>query len=500
MQEYKNYNLNDINSPFFNILREKIRTTSENISKNVEFLKNKSYEGKIYKNNEQQKFENVLELLKIARSGLIFHGRNSMTVNGTTISSELSDKNLFVYQPHYVLKNDNLKFDDPNSTSVEYYLPIIYPPNEDVMYNFCDFLNKKNFKYIWVLDKLDPFALDEQYKFGQFLSMPIQNYKNEPGENPICVVISPGHKEGYSFTFNPLLISLGLSDTAGDEEQIYGRVLRKYAIDALNGKYGKKIYQFFSGGRINTSVLPTLTSQYSLEEKTIFRGMYDVEGFDKSTQSWVGRLPAGWIGNLLTVHVFNGYDGFNWRSWVATDTSKKSLLKDVGYQSEPTNKEKLEQEFLAENFPILELKEEKQLTTLYNVKYVCLQFFKKIAEKENAMLNVTFGERINPINWFITKNKGFYPIDIQEMQKSSIKENPKTYCLENLKSNITSNEYYVMYKENEVLNLDSPIVCFNKGIECTNAPTGGSKKYQYKTINKKSYHKNKNKKTIKRKK
>ena len=220
----KSNNLNNIKSNYFKILRDQIRVTASTIPASVQFLKDKPYNLPLYK-NENCKFENVLELLKIIRTGVIFQGENSEISKFN--QPDLEKYPQFVYHPHYALNNNESKFYDDTTTKVEYYLPIIYPPTNDIMFGFCDFLNKKGYKYIWLNKFLEPFDLKEQVDFGVRFTFPIKPFDVDEntqgkGNDPICIILSPNHKEGFSFIYNPSLISLGLSETAGDEEQIYG--------------------------------------------------------------------------------------------------------------------------------------------------------------------------------------------------------------------------------------------------------------------------------------
>jgi hypothetical protein len=408
-------NIRTIKNYYFVTLRIKLKANAGTIESQVKFLQEKPYEKPPYNSGKQTKFENVLELLKIIRAGVIFQGE-ATEVSRFSDKDSFGSKSQFVYHPHYALARENNTLGATggyDSGTVEYYLPVIYPPTHDVMYGFCKFLDDKKYKYIWLNDKLDPFNLDAQLNFGTIFTFPIKPYGDAGGNNPICIVLSPPHKEGFSFTFNPAIISLGLSETAGDEEQIYGRVLRKYGVDAFGGKYGKKIYQYFSGGNKDTVTLPTLTSLYSLDIKTVFRGMYDSRGYSQTTAGSFGA-----VGNSIWLSVMQGYDGLQYNTWVSSDTSRKDLA--FSENSNWTDEQK--QTFFDENFPILDLTDELQLKLLYNVKYVSLEFFKQIAIKENAKLKISFGARINPMNLLngAPTKPPFHPIDVQEMIKNKV--------------------------------------------------------------------------------
>lgn len=487
-------NISTINNTYFNTLRTELRANARDIQTQVKFLQEKPYEKPPYKSGTQTKFENVLELLKIIRAGVIFQGE-ATEVSRFNEKNMFDSKSQFVYHPHYAL-GSKFQLATRVVQSVEYYLPVIYPPTHDVMYGFCKFLDEKKYKYIWLNDKLDPFNLDAQLKFGTIFTFPIRPYGDAGDNNPICIVLSPPHKEGFSFTFNPAIISLGLSETAGDEEQIYGRVLRKYGKEAFEGKYGKKIYQYFSGGNKDTVTLPTLTSLYSLDIKTVFRGMYDSRGYSKTT---AGGSSLGSVADSIWLSVFQGYDGLQYNTWVSSDTSRKALATSAN--SNATEEKK--QEFFDENFPILDLADELQLKLLYNVKYVSLEFFKKIAIKENAKLQPSFGARINPLNlWYGVQKPPFHPIDVQEMitvavdripekneeMRKTVKNSLK-YCMENLNGDPKLPDFKLY--NGDALNIKSALVCLQKGIACPQPPpVGGNKKHKT-TKRRNAYKKNK---------
>jgi hypothetical protein len=401
---------------------------------------------------------------------------------------------------------------DANQRIVEYFLPVVYPPTENIMFGFCQFLNDNSYKYIWMNKYFDPINLKKQFKLGSEITFPIKGFEEGPDENPICIIVSPNHKEGFSFIYNPVLISLGLSETAGDEEQIYGRVLRKYAKDAFDGKYDKKIYQYFSGGNKDTVTLPLLTSLYALEAKTMFRGMYDSSGYTKTTAFWNFRTGViGWqLVDSITLSIFQGYDGLQVNNWIVTDRSKKFLAKeelpqsqhrfvdsDVEYndQMKPEEREGImegmeaKEQFMDDNFSVFDVADELQLKLLYSVKFISLEFFKKIAEKENSQLNKGFGTYIWSMvsRTELTPKGKISPIDVMSMLDTRVE--PKTYCIENLAFPGQTEQLYINVKGNDMLNIKTALVCTNKGIPTI--PGGGYNKKHKITRKKKFYNKNK---------
>ena len=451
-------------------ISQQLETTISKITKNlnteVRFLQ-PDYE---YKRRQESKFSNTLELLKIVRTGKIFHDGK------------------FVYHPHYI-KNSK-------TGSFEYYLPVIYPPTTEIMNGFCKFLDSTKYKYIWLDNNLDPITHEKQVQYGQILTFPIREFTVNPDtvNDPICLILAPNNKEGFSFTFNPILIALGMSETAGDEEQIYGRILRKYGKDGWEGNYDKKIYQYFSGDNRNTSILPNLANLYSLEAKTIFRGMYDKSGFKKSTgirsliPEFVERFSMGVnkVSDFITVtDIFVTEGGAEFAAELATGEYKWNQLNEA-------QKQKAIEDYIHANFRSSTfINDESQLSLLYQVKTKSLDFFAEIANKEHSEINRTFGKWILSFAVNIPQNQ-FIPLDVREMIKTSIKE-PKKYCIENLKEPL-----YI----NDKLNISNAIVCLNTGIannlsESQRELGGGNKKHK---LTKKKNKYNKNKKTRKYKK
>lgn len=148
-----------------------------------------------------------------------------------------------VYHPHYIL----------NGTQVEYYLPVVYPPTLEIMYTFCKFLDEGGVKYLWMNQENESSIVDH-FDCAAKYTFPIQPYE-QSNENPICIIISPSHTEGFSFVYNPAIFVPALCITAGDQEQVYGRILRKYRNpytiegDKKEYKFDKFVYQYFGANK-----------------------------------------------------------------------------------------------------------------------------------------------------------------------------------------------------------------------------------------------------------
>ena len=158
-----------------------------------------------------------------------------------------------------------------------YYLPVFYPTTIEIMCAFCTFLDKKEENYILMSSTLKPVDMDLQQSIGASLTFPISHEKTT-GENeknnPICIIISPEHKEGFSFTYSPCIYLPGLPNSTGDEEQIYGRILRKYkksnnTCRTENNvcKYDKQIYQYFAGNSFDKNNLDQFSTIYGTHSK-----------------------------------------------------------------------------------------------------------------------------------------------------------------------------------------------------------------------------------------
>ena len=113
------------------------------------------------------------------------------------------------------------------------YLPVVYCPTKNILNAFMVFLNEYKKKYICMHYDYKPDELDKHYKAGANITYPLYEFDTtnrvlKPNDSPICIIISPEHTEGFSFTWSPSLFSPALCSTAGDQKQVYGRILRKY--------------------------------------------------------------------------------------------------------------------------------------------------------------------------------------------------------------------------------------------------------------------------------
>ena len=486
------------------------KKTYEDFVQNID-VDDEDEDDKSFKNI---KFKNTLKLLKIIRAGVIFHNNN------------------FMYHPHYIQK-----IIAPDNIQYEYYLPIVYPLTEDIMYGFCEFLDKKKCKYIWLNNNLDPKILEKQLIMGQILTFPIKQIGTND-DTPICIIISPNHKEGFSFTFNPALISLGLSNTSGDEEQIYGRILRKYGVSGFNGNYDKKIYQYFSGGNKNTSLLTFMASLYTSptpknidisttnciscthgdelstelirnpKPVTVFRGVFDMAGYSRTTSKW-GSSPT-----FVTEIFFTIYKAAQQVALVnLVPTSGAIVEAQLHYNKAGVKELDEEQREFVSEFSICGLFEEMQLRLLSNVREINNQYFAKIVENENNTIRrleeVSFKNKLgrefltNPVSLeeLQTVSKylsDFLPLDLQFINKAQ--STTKQFCIENLKNvdiskvtNSTTTKADLdliinrIFKTNSTtdLNLNSCLVCK----QIVTLPGGGT------MIHKKTKRKNYNNKT-----
>ena len=376
------------------------------------------------KDDTSKHFENALRLLLVMKTGSIAHNGN------------------LCLQPHYICKKS------AHDITVEYYLPIIYPPTEEVMYGFCNYLNKKNYKYIFMCNKFDSEQMQAQVEYAQIFTYPIGGLEsNKETGDPICVIISPNHKEGFSFTFNPALITFGLSDTAGDEEQIYGRVLRKYGTDGFKGKYDKKLYQYFNGGSKNQALIGWISLLNKIDNNSTYRDIYSKVIYN--TKSWV---PTSILKPVYLLR--QAIDTF-FRSNLLLPEGARRLAAVEKYNNEQNSKlkdlpelperEKLEG-IILDIFLQSEVSsfyQESQLQILTSVKTTSLSFFQTYASLETKIrgpdeMSAVSGDIITIPGDEI----GIQPSDLTSIIKTpadeltSIIKTPAdelTYCIQNLK-------------------------------------------------------------------
>ena len=449
-------------------------------------------------NQDYKSFSNILQMLKIIRCGVIRH-------NGQ-----------YVLHPHYVVKkkispsaevssigdntDTNTSSTSTNDITLEYYLPLIYPPNEKIMYGFINFLNEKGYKYIWLNDTLDPEELDNQYYYGSNYTYPLDSYgtnndinpetklRNPISDKPICIVLSPGHKEGFSFTFNPAIFTLALCNTSGDEEQVYGRVLRKYGIGGFKGKYDKKIYQHFSGST-NTSFLQTLPVIYGNTDKVIFRGVYDNIGYNNTVSGLAPRfVRSGYsltsiLGEInysivkKSLSIFQSYNvqkiifgpeaiKYGIKTFISIENTGQDVEADKTILDEET-KENSSEEIYENNYSAFGIFEEAQLVLLHSVKKITLDFFNRIVKHEEM-------KKIN-------KETFIKPLDLLSIIKNS-ENNGGKFCFDNLTSDTTIDQ-----NRDCKLKLKNAIICMVNSQQDT-LPRGGKKtiKKNKRKLNKKT--------------
>jgi hypothetical protein len=292
----------------------------------------------------------------------------------------------------------------------EYYLPLVYPSTREIMFRFCEYLNKKELKYIWMCsqtDSIDKELMDKIVKYGTNLTFPLRPY-NYVSEDPICVIISPDHTEGFSFANNPCILLPALCKTAGDIEQVHGRALRKYSLgfnpvtlgylsDANFGRYQKKMYQLFGGS--DPSVIANYAASYggSHENSTWdilnhekYKSEKELKGYPVISELWLSVLQKknGVLNSL-------------------TSFPRLKFLMKSGVPS-PVLARKMEDEIEKTNYAMLY--EDLQLKELYTTRNYADEYFTDSLTPENGKC----------------KDSKFLPIDIQKM----IEFNPDgNYCV-----------------------------------------------------------------------
>ena len=348
--------------------------------------------------NTMTRFDYTLDLLKIINCGLIYSPH----------------KNYYL-QPHYYMLN--------NYPNIEYrcYLPLVYPPTRNIMYKFVDYLNKNEIKYIWLHDKMASTILDKNYKHGAKFTVPMnilkegmnkedfeQNFKT----HPICVIISPSHTEGFSFTFSPALISLSLCRTAGDAEQLYGRVLRKYNEPAISGNYCKQIYQYFGGTRIDSHDLSKYVNKYGTEYTT-FKSIYkDVINRKKSadpTENFLDSLVLRDLSIWFTTFKQTLSKNFE-QTTDLLNSAERNISRYGTFTEKGISKKKKMDDELKESF----VSEDYQLTILNNINKLSKEFFDNLTSIENKTID--------------NATKTIVPFDIQLINSLIIGKTDKKYC------------------------------------------------------------------------
>ena len=214
--------------------------------------------------DEKKRFQNILRNLLVVRSGYVLCN------------------NRYNFHPHYVIHKST------SEINIEYYLPIFYPTSKNIMYSFCKFLDQFHYKYL-LMDSDDKIQnINSVFEYGSKYTFPIMKI-NENNENPICIIISPTHTEGFSFVYNPAILVPGLCLTSGDQEQVYGKILRKYSRPASYARYDKIIYQYFG------------SSKEDIENIDTFSVIYGTGNLDNGVSSFVSIADPTNIGNIDNV-------------------------------------------------------------------------------------------------------------------------------------------------------------------------------------------------------
>lgn len=223
------------------------------VNRHIPFLKT-LFKEKLYY-DYTHRFDYALKLLLVNKCGMVYSGPDETS---EIVGTENKYRSRYLMQAHYF-------HDLKDSGKLKHFLPVVYPPTRDMMFAFATYLKSKNYSYLWMNeDETDAKFFDNVYTTGRFVPFEIPDTvegnvdvntlklteNSTMSKNPICLLISPSHTEGFSLTHSPSFIALGLCRTTGDAEQAYGRVLRKYNDGGKKGQYDKKIYQFFGGSSL----------------------------------------------------------------------------------------------------------------------------------------------------------------------------------------------------------------------------------------------------------
>jgi hypothetical protein len=381
---------NNINKehPLFNVVLEKVNElkTKFGIIGNDE-LKSKFIPVSQDNSTQDYRFQHMLLLLKIIRCGAIFK-------NGE-----------YLLQPHYVKKND----------SYEYFLPIVYPSTISQLWGVCNFL-KENGERFLLLNYLDDKSIQNVFKAGQILTFPISS---ETNANPLCIIISPSHMEGFSYVYNPVIFEIGLCNTYGDEKQVDGRIYRKYPEEyskITDERFDKMVYRYFGGSLYDIEYFEQLIQLYQTDELQKFRYGYNlIEQFLKTGKSIPEPLVSRGFFEPITYQAMRLVT-----RPITTAIQEMKLpapLQDIASgihatlnvqanlpQSETSVESYVSPEQKKQIFKILQRKaynEEIHLAQIQKVKGICAEYFKGFLVNENKP-NLKF----MPLDLSLLKLKG----------------------------------------------------------------------------------------------
>jgi hypothetical protein len=171
------------------------------------------------------------------------------------------------------------KIPHPHLKAGKQFLPLVYSYTEDYGLSlFCMFLKSKGYNYILCHTNQESTELKRRINAAK--SKDVDGVAN-PGFDPLtednkaavplCALIHPSMTEGYDFVHNPAIFVLEPCNTFGDQEQVYGRVLRSYSKADMatfdNMKRKKLIVQYAcsTGKDVNRirSVLENLKSIFT---------------------------------------------------------------------------------------------------------------------------------------------------------------------------------------------------------------------------------------------
>ena len=389
--EFKNQKLDDIESnKFIEITETQYNSILDNIPSSKEEIKNLST---ISEESSQYRFNTMLILLKYIRSGVIYK-------NG----------NLFLH-PHYYTESIN-------NDSLKYYLPVVYPTTDVIMNGFCKFLDEQKFKYIHMSG--EPAEIQKALRNGRYKTFPIQKFDDENNnENPICIIIKPEHTEGFSFVYNPAFFAPALCNTPGDQEQAYGRILRKYNTRSKrdtpmqkrifqylvegkeqNHKYDKMVYQFFGMLKKDSKNIQQIidiyynkandeiTSRYILHSLFSDKNatIYSKKGWlDGSREKNMG-LREGW--KLFDIDLSTYLPDFNseiTKIWTDAELNKTSLADQEPENQVEIEKRKYINEQLQEQSIIPFASDENHLEYLYKTSLLTENYFKTLIKYEKEI-------------------------------------------------------------------------------------------------------------------
>jgi hypothetical protein len=187
----------------------------------------------------QRVFERLTQPLASAKDALkrIFMGRTEGGQDVTEADAEAAGAQVNEEAQAQIHAVTN-EIPQPHLQGENQYLPLVYSYTEDYgLGPFCIYLKSKGYQYILAHTKQAPDVLVATINRGKSAAPrnPLFAPMTDATQftDKLCVLLHPSMTEGYDFVYNPAIFVLEPCNTFGDQEQVYGRVLRSYSAGAI---------------------------------------------------------------------------------------------------------------------------------------------------------------------------------------------------------------------------------------------------------------------------